>query len=364
MTMAHGSSTMLRIAFLCILGLSTAPAAARAEPRAPNKVILANPEKHLATFRLGLVHRDVRSGKASLLAPKAYPVAVEYWSGSSKVGWNKTALPGPGVYVFRLQEGLWRLAPYGNAASRKGAAPTRRTRSMRRSAGTRSRMRRSRFGFRTRLSPWGRTFGSLALIYRIVRDDAERELIWRVIVEGEIDADITRALESLWIAVPYGERRDLLEAVDWLRGMDESDWGQLDRLTPEDWTRLKDELGEQLPSADWDTLEGEWRDVETLPVERPGGGHEELDIGTLEENVDLDDLDGVAVPMPPGGEGLGGLLPPPPTQLPVLPPWREVDLPSEPDVDIDLDDYDGGGYDPGGGFDDMGGGDDFGGGWD
>ena len=362
-----------------VLSTCLVPAApAEAGRTTDSKVVVANPTKHVATYLVGKVQKDIRPGKATLLKPRAYPVALQYWSGSSKVGWNQTALPGPGVYVLRLEHGLWRLVPHKVGRDPGPRAAPGRSQTLKRSTGTRARARsRHRvrrypsFGFRTRWHPLSRTLWSLGWLYWLWRDRDDIDRIWDIIIGDKIDDEIIRDLERDLIRVPHKERREIENALDWLGGMSDRDWAEFDSLDRADWDRAREEIGDQLPDADWGAIEKDWLDATPLPIQE-GRGVQELDIGTLEEDVDLGELEGVGLPVAPSGPDVGALLPREPAGVPPVGQLPDLDLPHAGGADVDLGDYgdEGGdyGFDDmgGGGFDDMGGGggDDFGGGWD
>ena len=70
------------------------------------KVVLANVDKHTASFRIADVRKDIAPRKASVLNPKKYPLRLEVWSGSrANARWVEQQIPTAGIYLLRYQNG-------------------------------------------------------------------------------------------------------------------------------------------------------------------------------------------------------------------------------------------------------------------
>ena len=76
---------------------------ASAQPNIEGKVVLANLDRYDAFLRFGKTRREIKPKKASVLSPKQYPLTIEFWSGNTKVGWRKQAIPAAGYLRFKLQ---------------------------------------------------------------------------------------------------------------------------------------------------------------------------------------------------------------------------------------------------------------------
>ena len=81
----------------------------------------------LASLRFGQTRRDIKPKKASVLSPKTYPVTIEFWSGNTKAGWKRRAIPAPGVYGFNFKLGNWTLTELKKGTTLRSAQPTPRT---------------------------------------------------------------------------------------------------------------------------------------------------------------------------------------------------------------------------------------------
>jgi hypothetical protein len=73
------------------------------------KVVLANLDRYDAVLQVGSVRREIKPQKASVLAPKSYPITIRYWSGNTTVGWRTQSISQAGVYGFNFKNGNWML---------------------------------------------------------------------------------------------------------------------------------------------------------------------------------------------------------------------------------------------------------------
>jgi uncharacterized membrane protein YgcG len=230
-------------------------------PDLKDKVILANPDKYQVTLRLGGSQRHIQPRKASVLSPKQYPLAVEFWSGNARTGWKSTQVASAGIFDFRWRGGQWTLLrrpPRSATASRPTAY---RSPTYRRSTGSYLRTLRSpRYATRlpvyrggwvsSRWPLWCRGVWGLATLYRFVRDEEDRDLIRDIIIGREIDDairdEIEDALRDRLIAMPYDERRELERAIDDLSQLNPDDWKDITTLPADDSGRLRDGGGGDL----------------------------------------------------------------------------------------------------------------------
>ena len=67
-----------------------APAMAQSTPDVSNKVVLANLDRYVANLRIGQTRCEIKPQKASILAPRKYPVAIEILVGQHKRGLAQT----------------------------------------------------------------------------------------------------------------------------------------------------------------------------------------------------------------------------------------------------------------------------------
>ncbi len=159
----------------------------RAEARQPisDRVVLANPGDHAATFKIGHNQRNVAPKRAAVLRPKQFPVAIEYWSGNDAVGWKSLSVAEPGLYAFGLKAGQWTLVRRGTPkATSARPAPTA---APRRVAQTRRAIRNTtpvRVGG-GRLGRPGQNLYAVAhaamQTYRFIQDEHDRYLFRRLV---------------------------------------------------------------------------------------------------------------------------------------------------------------------------------------
>ncbi len=90
---------------LTLLALCYASTVLAAAPDISGKVVLANLDRYEAHIRVGSNRRTIKPKKASMLAPKKYPISMEYWSGNTKGGWRKQEIAKAGVYGFNFKKG-------------------------------------------------------------------------------------------------------------------------------------------------------------------------------------------------------------------------------------------------------------------
>lgn len=286
----------------------------QAKPKLDGKIVLANVDRYQASFRVGKIQKQIAPRKASVLNPKKYPLALEIWNGiKGRPGWDKVEIKEAGTYVFRFQGGRWNLTKHsprvgtGNALTK---STPRRPTYARRSTGSRARVVQrgggSRVSGRRRtgsgaLSTIERGMLAAASIYRFVRDEQDRELIRRLIVDREIDDRVRREIEDrirdkIWddaVNLPVDDRRELERAWDELERIKDSDWKEAVNLPAEDWDDLRERIGDEIGDADWAEIQkeigeiGDNIDISTNDIE----SLDEAGIEDLEQAVDLGDLD-------------------------------------------------------------------------
>lgn len=272
------------------------------------KLVLANPEKHLVGLKFGETKRTIQPGKASVLSPKKYPLAFEFWSGKNEVGWTKTQVDSAGVYVFRWEGDRWSMTKREAKKPEATAPKSSSTSSARRSTGSyqrtvrrptvvqrprvvqpvyRPRWRGSRYPY------WCRGVWGLARLYQFIRDEEDRDILREIIIRGEIDDAIRDEIDD-WLddrleAVPYAERLELQRAIDDIARLDQEDWQGITTLPADEWDRMREDIGSDISDADWNGL-GDWADT----LDQPIGDNLDLDdvgVDTMDENIDLGDLD-------------------------------------------------------------------------
>ena len=367
--------------FIAVATALILPELATAKGKLEGKLVLANPEKFEAAFRVGKVQRNIAPGKASVLSPKRFPVTLEYWTGNERSGWKTYEFGATGVYLLRYRGGQWLVTKRTAKRTARASAPTRilRPRTVQRATGTTRRVRggggvgRSggrRAVVRPRVPSLTRLITGAAGLYRFVRDEQDRDALRRLIAEREIDDHVRREiddrLDKIAVNLPAEERRQFDEALRDLKGLDEKDLKDLDSLDEADWSQARDLLGDGVDTADLDAIENDYGELDISDLsEQDAMDLNEIGIDDLDEGLDLGDVDA----------DLGGSL----DELDV----GDLDIGAADqdtlDVGIDagtLDEPDVGGYDAGGfdfddggggdfgGFDAGGGDDDFGGGFD
>ena len=359
-------------------------AQSKAKVNTEGRVVLANVDRFVASFRVGSVRKDIASRKASLLSPKRFPLKLEVWNGyQRRPAWENQSIAAAGTYLLRYQNGRWTLTKHQpRPAARTARATPSRQPSYRRATGSAGRVARgggrSGSGGRgPRISLLNRIARDAMGLYRFVRDEADRDLLRDMIIGREIDREIEREildkLDGLAETLPAAERAELDRAWNGLKDLSESDLKELESATDADWNEVREALGDGV-SGDWDALESDFSNIDLNNQDI--ADLDEAGIDSLDSNIDIGDLDSADVDVGTLDsididELSGGI--------------EDIDV---GDLGRDFDggfdgggfdgggfdggyggggfDYDGGGFDDfGGGFDDFGGGfDDFGGGFD
>ncbi len=368
----------LLVVAACLIGCLAAKTAS-AKIDVKDKVVLANLGKYPVHFRVGSTRKQIASKKASVLSPKRFPVSVEYFNGvKGRPAWEKLTVSEAGVYTFRWQRGRWTAVKLQPKKKRTTTTTRRYTpsRTVRRSVGSRPRVVRSGAAYRP-VRRYGPRYPLLARVgrgvlglYRFVRDEEDRDLLRRLVVDGAIDDairdEIIDNFDKLAVNLPADERREFDRALDDLGKLTPDDIKSLEAATDDEWNQVEQGLHDSVDKDLWNNMVDDFSnvdldelsDVETADLDNVG-------IEDLSEDVDLGDLGGddgevLIEDLDIGDLGdFGGGL-------------EDIDL-GDLDIGDDLDwgggfddgggfDY-GGGFD-GGGFDDFGGGgfDDFGGG--
>jgi hypothetical protein len=272
------------------------------------KVVLANVDKHTASFRIADVRKDVAPRKASVLNPSKYPLRIEIWNGNrANARWVEQPIQAAGIYLLRYQNGQWRLTRHSSHAKPAASTPrpsstvrqpTYRNPSYRRITGTAPRVARGsgRVYRGGRFPVLYRVAGSLLSLYRFIRDEEDRDLIRDIIIGREIDREIERELwdrlDDLAVNLPAAERLEFERALRDLQNLDESDLRDLDNVTDAEWDTIRDELGDEVTDNAWREIESDYSDldVETQPVDEIEA-LDDVGIDSLESNIDIGDLD-------------------------------------------------------------------------
>ncbi len=346
------------------------------------KVVLANIDRYPASFRIGSIQKKIAPNKASLLSPTRFPVAIEIWNGvRSGPAWERQNIPAAGIYTFQYQNGRWSLSkhqPRATTARARGATASRPT--YRRTTGSTPRVVRGsgRVYYGGRVPLLRRVAGNVLSLYRFIRDEDDRDLIRDIIIGREIDREIEREildrLDDIAVNLPAYERREFERALDDLRDLNDRDLKDLEGATDEEWSQVRDVLGDQVTDNAWRELETDFGDIEVDDLsEADIADLGEAGIDSLDSDIDIGDLDGGDVDV----GYLGGTL----DNIDVGDLGGGIDDIDIGDIGRDFGDdvggdfegdvgggfdYDTGGFDDlGGGFDDGGGGfDDLGGGFD
>lgn len=285
------------------------PVAAQAAPKnVDGKLVLANLDRYHVTLRMGKSRKDVQPKKASVLAPKKYPVELEYWSGNTRTGWKKMAIKEPGIYGLNYRRGQWQLAKLspGKTAKKRVTArkPVVRQRQARRQAKqtVRPAVRRPLNADRRRWSSLTRAAWFAGSLYQFVRDEQDRELLRHLLINGKLEdwKDFERWLDGEKIAVPYKE--ELRDAFDSLAKLSDADWKAIAEAGDKDWATTREELGDLLTEDEWKNVTSDltdldsetfWQDDVNLNDLADLDVAEELDLGEdldLEADYDLSDL--------------------------------------------------------------------------
>lgn len=402
---------------VAMIGFACERSQAQDKPSLEGKIVIANLDKYPVTFRVGELKKEISPRKASVLGPKNYPFEIEVWNGYKQdPKWEKQTIEQAGIYALRFYRGRWVFAKHeprqtqgvSPGVPRRSANTTRpgptyrygtgsRPRVSSRGGGTRVVNNYGRGGWRgTYWSPIARGIWAAGSIYRFIRDEEDRDLFRRLIVDGEIDDAIRREIEDrIWdsirddaVNLPVDERAELERAWDELGRINDRDWKDIENLPDSEWDKIRDELGDEVTDADWNDWRDELGDIsDTMDItDEDIDTMDEIGLDDLEQDVDIGDLGDADLG---DFEALGDNI-----------DFDDFSLDAD-DLDLgdlgeefdagsfDLGDFDGGGWDSfdfgdfdwggddwgggdvgGGGFDDWGGGfdgggfDDFGGGFD
>ncbi|MGI9516815.1 MAG: hypothetical protein ACR2NP_07220, partial [Pirellulaceae bacterium] len=287
------------------------------------KVVLANADKHKVTFRAGKTQKNINPGKASILSPRQFPISFELWSGDSSVKWKPVTINEPGVYVFRFSGGQWQMTKRNPRARPATASRTPTTsrrynghRTYQRGVGSRPRVVQRGGGNRVVINnprfrrPWrgrywhpiSRGIWTVGWIYDAIRDEALREEFRRWIIDGEIDDAVREEIEDrIWDAIkddavnlPADELDELERSWDDLKDITDEDWKEAVNLPADEWDQIRDNLKDDITDEDWkDLQEGVGEIGDTMDVrDEDIDNMDEVGIDDLEQNVDLNDLDG------------------------------------------------------------------------
>jgi len=301
---------------------------ASAQPNIEGKVVLANLDRYDAFLRFGKTRREIKPKKASVLSPKQYPLTIEFWSGNTKVGWRKQAIPAAGIYGFNFKRGNWTLTELKKGKTTRAAKPTPRTVVKQRIV--RQPVRRLPINAdRARWSPLARVAWFAGSIYQFVRDEEDCDLLRELLIRGREEdlKEFERWLrDSDKIAVPYKE--ELKEAYDELAKLTDEEWKEIETADEKDWDQARADLGDLISADDWKNLTDDFAEINTS------------DFWEDNVDVDLDQLDFADILDTGGGIDLGDAL-----DL-----SEDIDL---GDLEIDTDHFDLGGFDDFGGSDGL-----------
>jgi len=304
-----------RLLMAASVALLFTPSSLEAAPKSVDgKVVLANLDRYHVTLRMGKSRKDVQPKKASVLAPKKYPLELEYWSGNTRTGWKKLTIKEAGVYGLNYRRGQWQLAklksgktPQQRVTARKPVArkSTGRQAKPRRQARTSIRpvVRRPLNADRRRWSSLTRAAWFAGSLYQFVRDEQDRDLLRHLLINGKLEdwKDFDRWLDGEKIAVPYKE--ELKDAFDSLAKLSDEDWKAIAEADDNDWATTREELGGLFSEDEWKNVTGDladlgkeefWQDDVDLNDLTDLNVAEELDLGEdvdLEADYDLADLD-------------------------------------------------------------------------
>jgi hypothetical protein len=343
--------TRLTVTIALIAGMFLSSVAVAASD-VSGKVVLANLDRYDAVLRIGSVRREIQPKKASVLAPKRYPITFEYWSGNTKAGWRKQSIANAGVYGFNFKNGNWMLNELKKPAARPATQPAAvkpSTTVARRYPASQptSRVIRQRIVTQpvrrlpinadpNRWSPLARAAYAAGKIYQFVRDEQDRDLLRHLLIRAREDEDWDRLEDWLRDAkIPELYKHDLRDAFEDLGRLSDADWKEIDTSDEKDWDQARADLGDLISDAEWDNVAGDFAEIDTSDYWQD---NVDLDLGGLDyadnldfQDVDLSDLDADY------GFDVGG-----------------VDMAEDLDIDdigIDSGSYDLGGFDDFGGYD-------------
>jgi hypothetical protein len=270
-----------------------------AKPDIEGKVVLANLDRYDAFIRVGSNRRTIKPRKASMLAPKRYPISLEYWSGNTKGGWRKQEIAKAGIYGFNFKQGKWTLTELKKGQTTRKVQPiSRQAVSQRVASVARGRATRGRSPInasQARWSPLARAAWVAGSIYQFVRDEKDRDLMRRLLLYGKAEdiKDFEKWLDAAdKVALPH--KRELKEAVDSLAKLSDEEWKDVMSADDEAWKLAKEEIGDLLPDADWSNLDNDLAEISTDDFWK--GEDQNLDLNDIEftDNLDSDgdgDLD-------------------------------------------------------------------------
>ena len=274
-------------------------ASAQAKPNIEGKVVIANLDRYEAHIRVGSNRRAIKPKKASMLAPKKYPISLEYWSGNTKAGWRKQEIAKAGIYGFNFKNGKWTLTELKKGNTTRKAEPISRQAVRQRVASVaRGRATRGRSPInasRDRWSPLARAAWVAGSIYQFVRDEQDRDLMRRLMIDGKAEdlRDFEKWLDAAdKVALPH--KMELKEAVDSLSKLSDKEWKDVMSADDEAWKLAKEEIGDLFSDADWKNLDKDLADINTDDFWKDED--QDLDLNDIEftDNLDIDgdgDLD-------------------------------------------------------------------------
>ena len=348
-----------RIALLVVsIGLPAANEA-RSAPDVSGKIVLANLDRYDAYLRGGKTRREIKPKKASVLAPRSYPVTIEFWTGNTKVGWRHQTITKAGIYGFNFKRGHWSLTELKKPASRQRTVVSPTPKIVMRPSNTTivrqpsvnrpsSRVIRQRIvaqparrfpinADRNRWSPLARAAYAAGKIYQFVRDEEDRDLLRHLLIRAREDEDWDR-LED-WIRdakIPELYKHDLRDASEDLGRLSDADWKEIDTADEKDWDDARADLGDLISDAEWDNVTTDFAEIDTDDFWQDNLDVDLGDVGIV-DNVELDELDpddgfsDYSLDLGDGGDLVEGY--------------------DVGDFDIDDTNYDLGGYDDFGGYD-------------
>ncbi len=266
---------------------SDAPVAAAA-PDVSGKVVLANLDRYDAYLRVGKTRREIKPKKASVLAPKKYPVTIEIWSGNTKQGWRKHTIPKAGIYGFNFKRGNWSLTELKKGTTQR-ATKRPSSRVVRRRIVSQPVRRLPINADRNRWSPLARAAYAAGKVYQFVRDEQDRDLLRHLLVRAREDKDWDR-LER-WIRdskIPELYKRDLREAFEDLGRLSDADWKEIDTADEKDWGQARADLGDLISDTDWKNLTADYAEIDTKDFWKDDVDVDLADLD-LASNIDLED---------------------------------------------------------------------------
>lgn len=215
--MASRSPLLIALAVL-LLPLSL-DRRAKAAPDIDGKVVLANLDRYDAIVRFGTTTKEIAPRKATIVAPKKYPITFEFWSGNKASAWKKKSISAAGMYGFNFNNGQCVLAPLKTGT---GQPPTRRARTVNRPV-IRPRRSSSINVDRRFWHPLSRVVWAGAELYRFIRDEEDRDLLRAIILRGREEdlRDLERWLRDA--AIPDLYKDQIRHAFDELSKLSDND---------------------------------------------------------------------------------------------------------------------------------------------